>query len=377
MKRFTFRLRSALVLTLCASLFTVLSVAQEAATPGAAGDAAGAAAGDVAGNGLAMTDDALLLEEALAAAGSRTDVVNARLSQGDAELALGRTQADPLALRLEKTQAQQRLTLSEAQLRQARYQAIADIAAGYTQLFEAQIQLELARTARDVNAQLVDITRIRLENGSATQLDVQDALNTLQDAEKNLNSAEQGLALAQANLASLIGQDVSSAAPVSDTLLATLPDFEAVLTSLERTPALLQVNQGRELAEVSLDILDPSYASSAQLDNAKLQLEQAAESAKEARRSLEIQARSLYNAARTAAQSYRVALDTLQSAQEREALERQRLDAGLIADITFKQTQLSTSQAQIAAVQAQHAYLNALLNLQAGTLTALEGLHEF
>lgn len=319
---------------------------------------------------------AIPLTEALAQADTRSDVVNAELARSDAEVALSRTEADPLALRLEQTQAQQRAALTTAQLRQARYRATADIAAAYTQLLEAQLQRDLAAAGREVSVQTLDIARIRFDKGSATALDVQEAENSLQDAEKNLAAAEQGVVLAKTNLESLVGQ-VETVEPVPETLLAPLPSLETVLQNAADSPTLLQVSQGVELAAVGADLLDPSYASRAQLDNATLQLEQAQQSAKEARRGLEIQARSLYNAAKTAAQTYRNSQAALKSAQEREGLEKQRLDAGLIADIAFKQAQLTSFQALLATTQAKHAYLNALLELQAGTMTALEGLHGF
>ena len=326
---------------------------------------------------ISFPEDALPLSDALQAAAERTDVVNARLSLSDAETALRRTGADPLALRLEKAQAQQRVDLSDAQLRQARYQALADIASAYTRMLEAQLQQEFTQTASDVRAQVVDITRIRFERGSATALDVQDAENEAQDARTNLASATQGVALARSNLESLIGQEVVSTTFIPDEFLAPLPNLETVLLSLEQAPNLLQVNQGVEVSEIGLDLLDPSYASAAQIENAELQLEQTQESAREAERGLRLQARTLYNTATTAAQTYRNSLDVFASAQEREALEKQRLDAGLIADITFKQTQLSTFQAFLGMIQAKNAYLNSLFDLQAGTLTALEGLNDF
>ena len=51
---------------------------------------------------------ALNLSEALSAANNRTDVINAQLDLNDANIALARTQSDPLALRLDKVQARQR-----------------------------------------------------------------------------------------------------------------------------------------------------------------------------------------------------------------------------------------------------------------------------
>ena len=315
----------------------------------------------------------LSLSEALAAAESRTAVVNARLAQADAQLAFGRTQLDPLALRLEFTQAEQRALLTQAELTQARYQARADISAAYTQLLEAQAQLELAGLARDIAEQNLSITQIRFERGSATLLDVQETENALEDARNTLRSAQQGVGLALTSLASLIPQPFELALPVPDASLPELPPLDEVRANLSNLPALLQVQQAADLAAISLDLLDPSYASQSQLDNARLQAEQAAESAAEAKRALDIQAQALYNTASSAAETLEIRRDALANAREREALERQRLDAGLIAEINLKQAQLATQQAEIAALQAEHAYLNAMLDLQAGTMTALGG----
>lgn len=320
---------------------------------------------------------ALDLTVALTAVGSRTGVINSSLAASDARLALTRTQADPLALRLEQTQAAQRLALAEAQLRQARYTATADIAATYMQVLEAEAQLELARFARDLAAQSLEITRIRLERGSATELEVEEAQNTLQEAEQTVTTAEQGTQLAKRSLESLIGQEVIALEPVSEAYLRAVPSLETVLAGLKNHPTLLEATQGVELATIGRDLLDPSYAAQVQIDAAELQLEQAETFTAEARRGLQLQARSLYNQVQTAAASYRIQQDALRNARAREALEAQRLEAGLIADITFRQTQLATKQAELAAMQGKHNYLNALLELQAGTLIPLEGLHEF
>lgn len=317
------------------------------------------------------------LQEALGAANTRTDVINAQLALNDANTALVRTQSDPLALRLDQVQAAQRARLTNAQLNQAQYQAIADIASSYTQVLELNAQRDLAAMARDLSAQSLEIAQIRFSKGSATALDVQEAENNLEDANKNLVSAEQGLNLARTDLAGLIGQSSESLQEIPDSLLISLPSLETVLASVDKNPTLIQVANGAELAALAVDLLDPSYASQSQIDNAILQRDQATESLKEARRGIELQARSLYNQASTAAQSYQIQLDALNNALERESLEKQRLDAGLIAEIQFKQTQLATLQARIGAIQAKHSYLKALLNLQAGTMTTLEGLNAF
>jgi outer membrane protein TolC len=322
-------------------------------------------------------DTQLTLPEALATSHNRSAVVTAQLALNDATVALSRTQADPLALRLEQTQASQKVTLSQAQLDEANYKALQDITTGYTQLLEAQAALNLSTFARDLSNQNLQITQIRRDKGSATELEVQEAQNSLEDAENNLVTSEQGTALAQTNLEGLIGMPVMTLAPIPDNLLVPLPALETVLANLDKTPTLLQVNQGIELATLGVDLLDPSYASKSQIDTAKLQLDTAQSSSLEARRGLELQARTLFNTAKSATETLNIRQDALANAQGREGVEKQRLDAGLIADIQFKQTQLATKQADLAALQAKHAYLNALLALQAGTITPLEGLYGF
>ncbi|MGL4611532.1 MAG: TolC family protein [Trueperaceae bacterium] len=325
----------------------------------------------------AQEAEQLTLPAALATSTNRSAVVTAHLALNDANVARSRTEADPLALKLEQIQAKQKVALSQAQLDEARYKAIQDITTGYTQLLEAQAALKLSTFARDISKQNVQITTIRRDKGSATNLEVQEAQNALEDAENSLVSAEQGASLAQTNLEGLIGRPVQTLAAIPDDLLAPLPNLQTVLLNLATLPALLQVNQGIELAQLGVDLLDPSYASTSQIDTAKLQLETAQTSSGEVRRGLELQARTLHNTAKSAAETLTIRQAALANAQERETLEKQRLDAGLIADMQFKGTQLATQQADLGALQAKHAYLNALLALQAGTMTPVEGLYEF
>ena len=57
----------------------------------------------------------------------------------------------------------------------------------------------------------------------------------------------------------------------------------------------------------------------------------------------------------------------MRNAQERLSLERQRLDSGLIAEITYKQSELASQQAQVTYLQAEHSYLLALFDLKVGS----------
>lgn len=326
--------------------------------------------------GLLVTNArAITLSEALAQADTRLGVVNALLELDDSRRALERSRADPLALRLERTQAEQRALLAESRLEQSRYQAYVEIAQGYTQLLEAQHQLEIAEAAERLSAQALEIARIRFQRGSATALDVRDAENGLEDAATNLEAATQGVALARLNLQGLTGLEVERAEPVAvdlDTLEPPSP--EDIAAALARHPTLLQATQGLELARLGRELLDPAYAAPTQIEAAELQIEQAEAGARESLRGMELQAQSLRNTAVSARRSLGVARETFATAQAREDIERQRLEAGLIADITFRQIQLSTLQGALTLLRAEHAYLRALLDLQAGTLTPILGL---
>jgi outer membrane protein TolC len=327
---------------------------------------------------LLPTAAAQTLADALAQADGRLVVVNALLELDDSRRALERTRADPLALRFEQTQAQQRVLLAEAQLEQTRFQAYVEITQGYTQLLQAQRQLELAEAARVLSAQALDIARIRLERGSATALDLQDAETSLNDAINNVGAATQGVALARSNLQGLTGLTFDEPAAVAfDFEGYALPPLEQITTQLERHPTVLQATQGLELARLGRELLDPSYAAANQIEAAELQISQAEGGVREARRGLDLQARSLHNAAVNARQSLAIARESLTNSLGREQIERQRLEAGLIADIAFRQTQLATRRSELALLQAEHSYLKALLDLQAGAFVAIEGLHGF
>jgi outer membrane protein TolC len=319
---------------------------------------------------------ALTLEEALARAEARTAVVNAQLELIEAENALARTLADPLALRPERLQAEQRLALGRVDYEQARYDAQLEIAQTYTQVLQAEWQITLAEKAREVSEQALEVARIRFERGSAIELEVGDAVIALEEAENNLRAAREGLALARTNLQGLLGLEIDALAPIFDLEALSLPPLTEVLSGLARHPQLLETAQGHELAALNVELLDPAYAPRVEIAAAELQLEQAESFALEVQRGLELQARGLYNQVETAAQTWAIEEEALANAEVRLALERQRLEAGLIAEISYRQSELNAMQAELAALQAEHGYLLALLELQAATLVPLEGLHE-
>ncbi len=319
--------------------------------------------------------------DAMAAADARPAVVDAERALADARADLRRTDADPLALRLDRLQATQAVALAEAELRVARFGAYQEIGAAYMDALEATAQRALAAQAADLAERSAEIAAIRAERGAATDLDVRDAENDLAGARSDLAAARDGETLARTNLASLLGvaaDDLGTLAELPDAWVATpTPDPDALVARLEETPTVLRAAQGLEVARTARDLLDPAYAAAQDLEDADSRIAGAETGLAEARRALAIAVRSLVDRVASARERLDVARDALANARDRDAVDRSRLDAGLISDVAYERTRLATTQADLAALQAEHAVVRAALTLQADTGLALEGLDAF
>ncbi|MFN2322646.1 MAG: TolC family protein [Trueperaceae bacterium] len=326
------------------------------------------------GHGFAQSDPvALDLDAVLAAREGRVAVVTADLDLQEAERTLARTDADPLALRLERTQARQGVELARAELAMARADTAVELVGAWTRVRETMAQLALAEGARDLTGRALGVAQLRFERGSATRLDVDEAETDLADAEANVAAARDGLALARADLVGVVGRDVPvDATPIDRARLdLPLPDDATLDAAIVGLPAYLQVAHGAELASIAVDLLDPSFAAQAQIDQARTQLTQAEAGLTEVDRGLGLRARALRNAVASAADRDRIAREALGQAEERLAIEERRLEAGLVADLAVARVRLSVDQAGLAVLQAEHGLLRAWLELEAGTLLDL------
>lgn len=325
-------------------------------------------------NGLAWAQG---LDDFLVRAGESVAVVSAELERSDAQRALARVESDPLALRPEIVQARQRAELAEVEATEALLAAYGEVAASWARVREAELQVALATASRDLAERQLEIAQLRQERGSATVLDVQSAATDLLDAERALQGARDGAFLARADLGGVTGLEVEATESLDRSRFERLrpPDGDELLAMALRVPAVLRLQHAVELADLGASLLDPSFASRRQIDDARLQQEQATAGEREARRGITLRARSLANALVSALEGDRIAQEALANAREREDVERRRLEAGLIAEIAFEGVRLQTLQVELQAVQAEHAVVEAALALQAGILTPLEGWH--
>lgn len=305
----------------------------------------------------------LTLESALAKASEQAPVRAAQVELEDAKANLQRTLADPLLTRPSRLQAEQRQALAQANYERSLAQAQSSIVGAYTQVLEAQLQVRLAQKALEIAARGLKVAQIRQRNGSGTALDVRNAQNRLEDARSNLSRAENGLALAQSSLRSLVGP-FGGLSPLPAP--PALPERGLLRELLEKSPDLLQARQRLELAQLQVELLDPSYAAPAEIEAAKARAEQAAAAARELERGLGLQYDSLYQNLEAAARSLSVQQTALANARETLSSERKRLEAGLISQLAYLQAELSYLQAELAVQQALGNYWRAYYSLRAG-----------
>lgn len=305
----------------------------------------------------------LTLEAALSKATAQAPVIAAKAELEDANANLQRVLSDPLLTRPSRVQAEQRAALAQASFERALAQAQSSIVGAYIQVLEAQVQVRLAQKALEVAARGLEVAQIRQRNGSGTALDVRNAQNRLEEARNNSSRAENGLALAQTSLRSLVGSFGALAALPNP---PALPEASVLQGLLNKNPEVLQARQRAELAQLQVELLDPSYAAQADIDAAKSRAEQAAATAREIERGLALQYDSLLQNLQAAARALSVQQAALVNARETLANDKKRLDAGLISQVAYLQAELSFLQAELAAQQAQGNYWRAYYSLLTG-----------
>ncbi len=324
---------------------------------------------------LAPSALALTLPEALGQLENRTAVLSARTELQDATVNLGRVTQDPLALRTDVLQAEQRLDLAKAQLTATRYSTLSEIVSGYSGVLSAENQLSVARRSLNLSEQALRVARIRLESGSITAQDLRDAETAVAEAQSGVSAATEGRDLALNSLGSLLGSEVEpgSLEPIPESFLTPVPPLPLVLGNAEGSPDLLQSEQQAELAEAAANVLDPLYAPQSDIDSAASALQNAQAGVRETQRGFLLNVRNLHAQAENARQTLLLRRTALAASQARLKTQAQQLGSGLISEIVYKQAELETAQSASAALQAQSDYLNALLTLQTSSLTPLGG----
>ena len=319
------------------------------------------------------------LSDALRSAQERPAVSAAQLEISGAQDDLTRTDADPFALALAKTQAEQRLELSRAAARAALYTALSEIGSAYTAQLQADREAEAARENEALTRRLLEVARIRLERGSVTELEVREAEANLSVAEAARAAAEETLTLSRTSLQALLptGTEAEPLEPIPERdVERPLPSVAEVLEGASDAPALLEVQQALVLARMQSGLLDPSYSSAREVEVAGTALGAAQVSLAETVRSQNAQIRTLYAQSTAAQELYRAQKSAAQAARERLNFQQNRFSRGLISDLELRQSEYTESEARLELLRAKHAYVTSVFDLQAAAATELWPLDE-
>ncbi|XOB99459.1 TolC family protein [Deinococcota bacterium DY0809b] len=320
---------------------------------------------------LGATGLAMGYAEAIERAEHRPPVESARAELTDAEVQWQRLQNDPEALRLERLQARQRLELARAQLRLEQVRSAAEIGRAYTQVLDSEAAYRLASMSRELAERSVEIARLRYVKGGISRQDLRAAELRLEDAANGLRKADEARSLARTQLASLIGPNAGpqELRPPGNPVV---PPLGAVYLSLHEHPDRLRMQHAVELAETALALLDPSYASRAQIEAAELQLAKARDGLDEVVRGLELQAKQRWQEVSRLQRELELVEKRDVEAATDQKIALQRYRSGLISEIDLLRARFARVQAAFEVQTAAHAYLNAAWDLAVATAQPLE-----
>ena len=314
------------------------------------------------------------LTDALAEAETRPAVLAADLAAADARADLERTRADPFALRLERSSAEQRLELAEAEARAARFTALGELGRAYTAQLQAEAEAEAARGAAELSRRQVEVARIRARRGSVTALEVQEAEAALGVSAATRRAADETLALSRTSFQALLDAPGRTDAlePIPGAALAgPLPDLNTVLGAADETPTLLAARQALVTARLTGGLLDPSYSSARELAAARAAEETARAAFAEAVRVQNAGVRTLYAQTAAAGELYEAQGQSTAAAESRLTFQRRRFARGLISDLELREGELAAQTARLELLRSKHAFVTALFDLQAAAATPL------
>jgi len=139
---------------------------------------------------------------------------------------------------------------------------VADVAATYFTLRERDLEMEIARSTRDIAARNLELVRVRHDHGAVTALDVHEAEQFLYSASAQIAGTERDVGQAEDALSLLLGRppgDIARGRPIDDWGLP--PELPAGMPSalLERRPDIREAEQKLIAANAQIGVARAYY----------------------------------------------------------------------------------------------------------------------
>jgi outer membrane protein, heavy metal efflux system len=315
------------------------------------------------------TPPALTLEQALTLAPDvNVTIISARTDLSAAQRDLERIANDPLSLRLEKLQAEQKVASTQDKLDTALLSNHLDVTDKYFAALEADGTLANAQMQQQIATSTLTAQQIRFDAGAITQIDLSNAQNDALGAERTVRDAQNTRNLAYSQLASVIGQSVTSLTPyeVEAPQLAPLEQIQS--EAVGKNTQLKSLQRNVDLAQTQLAITDNDFSSRSQIDSAKDTLVNAQLNFSDYQSSLDLTIESSYNSILAAQASYDNALEASRTSADDLSAQKTRLDAGSVSPIAYRQSELSHAQNEAALNKAKHQLFLAHIRLEQAVL---------
>ncbi|GAA5504418.1 hypothetical protein Dxin01_04188 [Deinococcus xinjiangensis] len=309
-----------------------------------------------------------------AALSNNADVKTAQANLDKAQAANKAAQADPSSLVAAKLSASSALSLAQASLRGAKLSTLQSTVSAYTALLEAQQNVEVQTLQVQVDTKGVQVAQTKLNIGNATNLDVQNAQNTLSASQQALADAKAQVTLASGKLATLTGLNSGVRAASVPTVPKLSVSLATLRNGLGNLASMVSANNDVASAQLNVKLANNDFTPARTLQDAQTALANAQRGLQSAQSSTN---QALASAYQTAQNSY----DLLGVAQNREAAAQKtynqdaaRLKSGTISAVELQNTQLTLKKAQYSRLQAQDNVLEALATLSVAAGQNLTGI---
>ncbi len=284
------------------------------------------------------------------------DVLGARSALAAAQRDEKRVASDPGSLRVDRLSASDAVTQAQADLDAALAANATAVAGAFFDALEADTAVSNANLDLDIQRQTLTAEQARRDAGASTDLDVAKAQNAVSAAHATAADAEAQRTLAFATLSSLLGTAVDALEPVQDT-----PDLGPVDSYLERARQanrqLVSARAAVALAQAKYDASNNDFTARSAIENAKDAVTDAQRTLQESQRTLELSVRNAYATAVAAqAAMANAGASDATAAKDLDAA-KARLDAGAIAPLTYRSSELTRSNAAQGLESARHTYL--------------------
>ncbi len=315
------------------------------------------------------TPQPLTLEQALSLSPSLdAAIISSRTDLASAQRDVERVKADPLALRLDILQAEQKVASEQEAFDKAVVSNKLTLTEAFFNALESDQTLANAQKQLDIANATLKAQQIRYQAGAITQIDLSNAQNDAVETERSVSDAQNTRNLAYSQLSSKLGQEPSALesytaeAPV----LASLESYQA--EALEKNSQLNALKRAVELAQVQLQIVDNAFSSRSQIDSAKDALANSQLNLSDYQNSLGLSIESSYNSVISANASYQNSLEAFNTASNDLSAQKTRLDAGSISPIAFQQSELVFAQKQAVLNRSKHQLLLSFIRIEQGVL---------